>query len=80
MPKKYVAYLDGQLAGKRSTVDRTYSHAIVRVDADGSAHAVAWAGRLDLAQKQVRERSGWHPGVVYRIATAVLVDRFPKGA
>lgn len=62
MATKYVARINGEIVGHRTTKDRTYTYAIV-VDqsiggwrADRGMHVVAWAGRSDLAAK---EASKW---------------------
>jgi len=55
---KYIARYNDQIVGKRSTKDRTYTHAIVIIR-EGAAPAVAtWCGRPDLAQSEQRRRTG----------------------
>lgn len=67
MSTKYVARVNGEIVGKRTTKDRTYTHAVVVAKPTVKnyyfgknspehelLHVAAWAGRLDLAQRAVR--------------------------
>lgn len=68
MATKYVARLNGEIIGKRTSKDRTYTHAIIcarpavgnyyhgKNSKFEAAHITNWCGRLDLAQK---EASRW---------------------
>jgi hypothetical protein len=70
MATKYVARVNGAIVGKRTTKDRTYTHAIVvsRVDHEGrrGLEVVAWCGRPDLAQAEQRhyQRCGFMADIV----------------
>ena len=55
MATKYVARLDGNIIGKRTTKDRTYTHAVVVHGHGKEPHTKNWCGRLDLAQKEQRK-------------------------
>jgi hypothetical protein len=66
MATKYVARIDGQIVGHRTTMNRTYSHAIV-VNGHGKTNKVlTWCGRLDLAQGEQRkaQRYGYTAEIV----------------
>ena len=58
MTTKYVARLNGEIVAKRTTKDRTYTHAVVAIGKEGTwaAHRIYanWCGNLDLAHKQAR--------------------------
>jgi hypothetical protein len=71
MTTKYVARFNDAIVGKRTTKDRTYTHAIVVQTPTPSNYyfgkgstkydnpvIVAWAGRLDLAQKAANQYRG----------------------
>jgi hypothetical protein len=87
---KYLARLDGQIVGTRST-DRTYTHAIVVNGHARTNFVAAWSGRLDLALKTAAKwgRYGYRVDIVpaevvtpkkatpANIETALL-DRFPS--
>jgi hypothetical protein len=62
---KYVARLNGQIVGNRTT-ERVYTHAVV-VRGHGQNDSVAtWCGRLDLAQGEQRKAAsrGFHAEIV----------------
>lgn len=67
---KYVARVDGVIVGQRKTENRTYTHAVVGVTRDGKLKAVAWCGRLDLAQKQLTDRYAMYKASDLRIVPA----------
>jgi hypothetical protein len=71
---KYIARLDNEIVGKRTSKDRVYTHAIVVHNCNGP-HVATWCGRLDLAlgEKRKRERSGFP-------ATIVPVEIAPSNA
>jgi hypothetical protein len=56
MPTKYIAKLEGKIVGKRTTRDRTYTHAVVVQHADAEPVVATWCGRPDLAQKEAASR------------------------
>lgn len=53
---KYLVKFEGQLLDTRNS-DRTYTHAVIAVKADGTGckGAMAFCGRPDLAQKEVNK-------------------------
>jgi hypothetical protein len=67
MATKYVARLDGNIIGKRTTKDRTYTHAVIcaqplptnyyhgKNSKYDAPHVSTWCGRPDLAQAQARK-------------------------
>jgi hypothetical protein len=64
MSTKYIATHLGVTIGKRTTENRTYTHAIVVLPQGAPApRVVSWAGRLDLAEKEARVWRKRHPEV-----------------
>lgn len=68
MATKYIAKFNGEIVGKRTTRDRTYTHAIVVAKPTSENYyfgknspkheqpsVASWAGRLDLAQKAANQ-------------------------
>jgi hypothetical protein len=66
MSTKYVARVNGQIIGNRTTKDRTYTHAVV-INGHGRTDVVAtWCGRHDLALNEQRkyQRYGYTADIV----------------
>lgn len=64
---KYVARYNGTIVGTRKS-DRTYTHAVVGF-VSGQPKAIAWCGRLDLAQKQLTDRyARWKASDLFIVA------------
>jgi hypothetical protein len=51
MTTKYIARLNNEIVGKRTSKDRVYTHAIVIRGHGKGPHVRSWAGSLQLAQK-----------------------------
>ena len=63
MPNKYIARLNGQIVGKRTSQSRSYSHAYVMQHDEAATRAAAYDY---VATKQDRKNYDWHAGKVAR--------------
>lgn len=84
---KYLVKFEGQLVDTRNS-DRTYTHAVIAIKADGTAckGAFTFCGRLDLARKEVSKHQAtvgvkdWNRDGLTFQAVPVEVDAVTQAA
>lgn len=74
---KYLVKFEGKLVDTRNS-DRTYTHAIVWIGADGKGHVRTFCGRPDLAQKELSKAGPGYHMVPVEVDAAHEAAKKPK--